>query len=459
MLTSFLYINYELITGGASDKGDFEFSADAIKFVPSDFTADGANFTARKEVTLAIVDDELNEPDEALTVILEPLPSTQAVVALREPDGTACPMDTRCEATVTITDNDDPLTLSVADASATEGDDVTFTVTLSEAATDAVMVDWATSVETGDTATSGTDFTAVTATTLTFMPGDTTVMFAVQTTEDTTDEDKETFTVTLSNAINATLATDPTATGTITDAALPVVTIEADDSLITEDAGAAGFTLTRTGSTAAELPVTVAVTQQVDRDLLPDGAEAERTVTFAVGSATATLSVELENDDLKEAAGDLTVEVQAGTGYTVGDPASATVRVSDTDTGRPTPANLRASVGAGVGEVVLSWDAHAPYLGFARHQYRYKTDGDYPAEWTDIPNSGQYHAQAGDGSNLTGYTVTGLVGGQLHTFGVRTYARRVAPATPRTRRRRRRARRWCRSGRSRIRWTRAARWR
>ena len=28
---------------------------------------------------------------------------------------------------------------------------------------------------------------------------------------------------------------------------------------------------------------------------------------------------------------------------------------------------------------------------------------------------------AGDGSNLTGYTVTGLVGGQLHTFQVRTY--------------------------------------
>ena len=209
-----------------------------------------------------------------------------------------------------------------------------------------------------------------------------------------------------------------------------VVTIEGDDNLITEEAGAAGFTLSRTGSTAATLTVTVAVTQQVDRDLLPDGAEAERTVEFAVGSATAALSVELENDDLKEAAGDLTVEVQAGTGYTVGDPASATVKVSDVDTGRPTPANLRASVGAGVGEVVLSWDAHAPYLGFARHQYRYKTDGDYPAEWTDIPNSGQYHAQAGDGSNLTGYTVTGLVGGQLHTFGVRTYGSSSSASDP-----------------------------
>ena len=87
-------------------------------------------------------------------------------------------------------------------------------------------------------------------------------------------------------------------------------------------------------------------------------------------------------------------------------------------------------MGAGVGEVVLSWDAHAPYLGFARHQYRYKTDGNYPAEWTDIPNSGLNHALGGDGSNLTGYTVTGLVGGQVHTFQVRTYGTSSSASDP-----------------------------
>ena len=318
-----------------------------------------------------------------------------------------------------ILDNENAPTLSVADASATEGDDVTFTVTLSEAATDAVTVDWATSVETDDTATSGTDFTAA-SDMLTFMPGDMTATFAVQTTEDTTDEDNETFTVTLSNAMNATLATDPTATGTITGDDVPMVTIAADKTSVLESDGAAGFTLSRTGSTAAALAVTVAVTQQVDRDFLPDGAEAERTVTFAVGSVTMALSVALENDDLSELLGELTVEVQAGMGYTVGAPGSATVTVLDVDTGRPQPANLMAEAGAGVGEVVLSWDAYAPGLSFRRHQYRYKTDGNY-AGWTDIPNSGLNDTEAGDGSNLTGYTVTGLVGGQLHTFQVRTY--------------------------------------
>ena len=204
-------------------------------------------------------------------------------------------------------------------------------------------------------------------------------------------------------------------------AVVPVVTIAADKAIVWDFDGTAGFTLSRTGSTAETLTVTVAVTQQVDRDLLPDGAETERTVTFAVNSATTALTVALENDDLAELPGELTVEVQAGSGYTVGDPALATVTVRDSSDARPKPANLMAAAGAVAGEVALSWDAYAPHLLFSRHQYRYKTDGDYPETWIDIPNSGQHDTGAGDGSNLTGYTVTGLVGGQSHTFQVRTY--------------------------------------
>ena len=210
------------------------------------------------------------------------------------------------------------------------------------------------------------------------------------------------------------------ATLTIVDNDAPVVTIAADNGTVIEEEGNAGFTLSRTGSTTAALTVTVEVTQQEDSDLLPDGAASERTVMFAVGSATTALRVALDDDDLDETLRTLTVRVQAGMGYTVGDPGSITVNVFDGDTGRPKPANLEASAGAGVGEVMLSWDAYAPYLAFARHQYRYKTDGDYPETWIDIPNSGQNSSSDGDGSNRTGYTVTSLVGGQVHTFQVRT---------------------------------------
>ena len=657
----FLSINTAIITDGASPD-DFEKPAGSIQFVPSDFTADGTNFTARKEVTLAIVDDALDEPDEALTVILEPLPSTQAVVALSEPDGTPCPTARRCDATVTITDNDSAVaTLSGLAVSgggaelltfasdnttytamvANDVETLTFSATKSDAGASVAYLDSdgntlddadttedgfqvalavganaitvrvtaengttqdytvtvtraeglptvtvAAAIFPGETVAEGADaaFTlsrtgsttaALTVTvtvsqtgavlkdasavpsSVTFAADAATAPLALETDDDDTDDDAGTVTVTLGTgtgytvgdpgaatvavsdndvpvdfvlAVPATVAEDAgpatvtvtattaenappatalavqlarvsgTATGgsdyeavsetvrfqvsdfapatvdgqpryraewthdvvihddeeveddetvvlemsptsafvlihtlhgahdavratlTIVDDDLPVVTIAADQSFVSELLGAAGagFTLSRTGSMAAELPVTVAVTQEEDRDLLPDGAAVERTVTFAVGSATAALTVALENDDLAEESGVLTVEVQAGSGYTVGDPGSATVSVVDGDSGRPKPANLTAAAAAGVGEVVLSWDAHAPQLVFTRHQYRYKTDGNYAA-WTDIPNSGQHDTGAGDGSNLTGYKVTGLVGGQLHTFQVRTY--------------------------------------
>ena len=222
----FLSINTATVDRASPD--DFEDPVGSIQFIPSDFTADGADFTARKEVTLAIVDDELDEPDEALTVILEPLGSTQTVVAFSEPDGRACPLDNRCDATVTITDNDPLPMLSVADARASEERGVVmFEVTLSPASGKTVTVDFAASTESGDTATSPADFTAKSGT-LTFNPGVDTVSFEIQTVNDSIFAADETFTATLSNPTNATIS-DATAKGTIiNDDAAPIVGTPAD---------------------------------------------------------------------------------------------------------------------------------------------------------------------------------------------------------------------------------------
>ena len=110
----------------------------------------------------------------------------------------------------------------------------------------------------------------------------------------------------------------------------PAVSIAAANPTVLEEQPAV-FTLSRTGATGSALTVTVALTEQADRDLLPDGAATERTVTFARGSSTAALTVELENDRLAEPDGDLIAAVRAGDGYTVGDPSSATVTVDDVD--------------------------------------------------------------------------------------------------------------------------------
>jgi hypothetical protein len=105
-------------------------------------------------------------------------------------------------------------TLSIADASVGEGNagtaELSFTVTLSQAATGPVTVQYATG---NGTATAGSDYTAKTGT-LTFAAGETSKVIKVTVTGDTAVEANETLTVTLSGAVGASLAR-AAATGSI----------------------------------------------------------------------------------------------------------------------------------------------------------------------------------------------------------------------------------------------------
>ena len=75
------------------------------------------------------------------------------------------------------------------------------------------------------------------------------------------------------------------------------------------------------------------------------------------------------------------------------------------------PTNFTAAPGDA--QVVLSWDAPASDSGVTRHEYRYRTTPNYPADWTQIANS------AVGGANEAGYTVTGLTNETAHTFELR----------------------------------------
>ena len=120
------------------------------------------------------------------------------------------------EAILTITDDDDDAAPSITIADVTTVDegatDATFTVTLSGTSVVDTTVDYATS---DGTATAGDDYTT-TSGTLTIAAGATFGTFSVPIISDTTDEENETATITLSNATNATIS-DSTATLTITD--------------------------------------------------------------------------------------------------------------------------------------------------------------------------------------------------------------------------------------------------
>ncbi len=83
-------------------------------------------------------------------------------------------------------------------------------------------------------------------------------------------------------------------------------------------------------------------------------------------------------------------------------------------------------------QVTLTWDAPAEDADIARHEYRFKTTGDYPAAWTGIEES------APGGLHEDWVVVTGLTNDVAYTFELRTVnaggdastAVEAGPATP-----------------------------
>ena len=284
----------------------------------SDFTAKNGTLTfaagdTTETFTVATLEDSVDEVDETFTVTLSNV------------SGSTLPADPT--ATGTIID-DDQAALTIADAGADEGEDITFTVTLNPVSSREVKVDWATSVASGDTAVQA-DFTAG-SDTLTFAAGDSSKTFTVATTEETAIEPDETFTVTLSDASEATLPADPTATGTIGDDDTPQVSI-ASGGDVAQEGTAATFTLTMspaapTGGltvnvTLAEVERRTLETGELAYDFVAAASEGMTTVDFAAGDTAATLTVPTVDDDLYEAEfGDdnlLRATLAAGTGYAV----------------------------------------------------------------------------------------------------------------------------------------------
>ncbi len=108
------------------------------------------------------------------------------------------------------------LLASIGNASISEGDagttELTFVVSVSATSSDTITLDYATS---DGTAISGSDYQASNGT-VTFNPGETSLLLPVVVIGDTDNEPDESFSVTLSNATNVTIAT-ATATGTIFD--------------------------------------------------------------------------------------------------------------------------------------------------------------------------------------------------------------------------------------------------
>ena len=136
------------------------------------------------------------------------------------------------------------------------------------------------------------------------------------------------------------------------------VTVAADTDTV-EEGTAAVFTVMRAGDLSGALTVAVAVGET--GTVLVSGESGTRQVSLADGAATATLSVATEDDETPEPGGTVTAAVQSGTGYALGDPATAAVTVLDNDASAVTlsaqPQEVAEAAGATEVTVTAAWAA------------------------------------------------------------------------------------------------------
>jgi Calx-beta domain len=182
-------VGYATVDGSAKAPDDYAAASGTLTFSPGELS---------KQVTVQVVGDTLDEPHEIYTLELSnPLGATIA-------DG---------HGAGTILDNDPQVSLSVDDVSTAESNGpAVFTLSLSRASGKVVTVAYATAD--GSAAAPG-DYSGRSGT-LVFLPGDTSKRVSVPLTDDQVSEPEETFTLNLSNGVNATL-TDAQGVGTIVD--------------------------------------------------------------------------------------------------------------------------------------------------------------------------------------------------------------------------------------------------
>ncbi|HYZ18358.1 MAG TPA: Calx-beta domain-containing protein [Gaiellaceae bacterium] len=308
-----LTVNYATADGTATATADYQTRTGTLTFAPGQTT---------RPVTVPIVGDTLDENNETFTVNL----SGAVNATIGDAQGIA-----------TIIDDDGEPALTVHDAAVTEGNagsvDAVFTVTLAPSSGQTVTVDYATA---NGTATAGGDYQARSGR-LTFAGGVTTREVVVPVSGDVLDEVDETFTVTLSNAVNAVLA-DAQGIGTIVDDDQPPAASIGDVSVAEGNSATTTATFTvvlsaPSGRTVTIDGATADVTAHAPSDYL---AVPATPVSFAPGQTSRTIAVVVNGDIVVEPDETFAVNLANANGATIAD-AQALGTISNDDAPAPPP--------------------------------------------------------------------------------------------------------------------------
>jgi len=285
-------VHYATADGTATAGSDYVAASGTLSFAPG---------VTSQTVAVAVLGDTQFEDDETFVLTLSAPSDASLAVA---------------QGTATIV-NDDLPALSIGNGTVVEGDSetstITFTVTLSPASPLTTTVTYATA---DGTASAPIDYAAA-AGTLTFAPGETSHSIDVTINGDTLYESDETFVLKLLSASNAVIAVAQ-GTGTIVnDDVAPTLSI-GGASLVEGNAGTGTATFTVTLSAPSGVPASVRyATADGTATAGPDYTATTGTLTFAPGTTTQTIDVEVIGDTLFEADETFTVNLTAPTDATI----------------------------------------------------------------------------------------------------------------------------------------------
>jgi len=363
-----------------------------------------------KVINVQITDDLINEGDETFDITL-----SNAVGASIGSPG---------QAVLTITDNEESFALSVDDIEQPEGNSsntLNFVISLSAPAQNPVTVSYFT--EDG-TAVSSSDYSPITDGEVTFNPGETMKLVAININGDTSVETDEFFTLNLTNPRNAvigdslgiaTLINDdagptptptpeptPTPTPTVTPTPFPgtptptptpggtdAVQFSSTGFSVNEGVVNAVITVTRTGAGSAAASVNYA-TSNGTATAGQDYTAVSGTLAWNAGDLSAkTFNVPISEDSLQESGETVNLALSNPTNVTLGSPNAATLTILDND-GIPDVSvnDVTQAEGNGLNQLVFTVSLSNPFG--QQVSVNYSTDNGTATAGTDyvaVPNS------------------------------------------------------------------------
>ncbi|MBI3880264.1 MAG: PKD domain-containing protein [Verrucomicrobia bacterium] len=294
------------VTGGSATNGgvDFDLPAGTLNFAAGESV---------KVIPVTIINDSIIETNETV------------VIALSNPVGVT--LGNLTNHTLTILDDDLPVVTIVAtDPNASEAglDPGQFTISRTGPTTSNLVV----SLTRSGTATSGTDFVAITAsfTILADASSGSTNVIPIQ---DAINEGAETVILTIASNAAYVVGTPSNATVTIADDDRSTVNIVANIPNASETPGNPGqFTVTRTMPTNVTLTVNLTISGTASNGV--DYSNIASTVVFAIGESAKTINILPIDDSITEGPEQVTISLAAGS-YDIGTNSFDNVTIADND--------------------------------------------------------------------------------------------------------------------------------